>query len=249
MTRKRDSSSLPRPLVFILALVSIGFAALWAQHHGFLDPSALRQGLRSERFALRQVDFVGTSSLDAATLWNSVGIAAGTALIDVDPDVVASALAAHPRIARVRVARVLPGRLVIGISERVPVALEMSSGLGLSESGARFPLVKGEAELLPQVSGEARRALPVIAAARNRGVELATVDAPRSREVRVRAVGRPTVLVLGRNQDAALADWQQLANSGLVESTGAGEVDLRFRGSPVLRGIPKSTGGGNGETR
>lgn len=249
MTRRRDSDSLPRPLVVALALVALVFAGLWSKHHGFLELGALRDVLRAERFALRQVDFLGTSLLDPDTLWSSVGIPAGTALVDVDPDAVAGALAAHPRIARVRVARLLPDRLVIGVSERVPVALDMSTGLGLAEDGARFPLEAGEADLLPQVSGEARRALPVIAAARAHGVELATVDAPRSRAVRVRAVGRPTVLVLGRNQEASLADWTQLAGSGLVESTGAREVDLRFRGNPVLRGFPKSTGGGNGETR
>jgi hypothetical protein len=131
----------------------------------------------------------------------------------------------------------------------VPVALEMSTGLGIAENGAVFPLRAGEAVRLPQVSGEARRALPILRAARALGVTLATVDAPRGRNVRVRALGRPTVLVVGRDEGASLADWQQLADSGLVESSGAREVDLRFRGSPVLRGIPKSTGGGNGETR
>jgi len=55
--------------------------------------------------------------------------------------------------------------------------------------------------------------------------------------------------VVGRNEGASLADWKLLADSGLVESTGAREVDLRFRGNPVLRGIPKSTGGSNGQTR
>jgi len=55
--------------------------------------------------------------------------------------------------------------------------------------------------------------------------------------------------VVGRDEDESLADWRQLADSGLVESTGAREVDLRFRGNPVLRGFPKSTGGGNGATR
>jgi len=112
-----------------------------------------------------------------------------------------------------------------------------------------------EAERLPQVSGDARRALPVLAAARALGVNVATVDAPRTKNVRMRALGRPTVLVVGRDPSVSLADWRQLADTGLVESTGAREVDLRFRGNPVLRDFPKttgsqkSTGGGNGETR
>jgi hypothetical protein len=249
VTRKLETRALPRPLVGVLGLVALVFAGLWAQHHGYLDARALREGLRGDRFVLRHVDFVGIGELDPVALWQSVGIAEGTPLLDVDPELVVAALAAHPRVARVRAARLPPGRLVIGVLERVPVALEMSSGLGLAENGARFPLQAGEAERLPQVSGEARRALPVIAAARALGMNLATVDAPRARDVRVRALGRATVLVVGRDQDASLADWQQLAGSGLVESTGAREVDLRFRGNPVLRGFPKSTGGSNGETR
>jgi hypothetical protein len=52
-----------------------------------------------------------------------------------------------------------------------------------------------------------------------------------------------------RDEAASLADWKQLAGSDLLDSTGAREVDLRFRGSPVLRGIPKPTGGENGEAR
>ena len=249
MKTKLEARVLPRPLVGVLGLVALAFAGLWAQHHGYLDARVLREGLRGDRFTLRHVDFVGTAELDPAALWQSLGIAAGTPLVDVNPALVVQILAKHPRIARVRAARLPPSRLVIGILERVPVALEMSSGLGLAANGARFPLETGEAARLPQVSGEARRALPVIAAARALGVNLATVDAPRASDVRVRALGRATVLVVGRDEDASLADWRQLADSGLVESTGAREVDLRFRGSPVLRGFPKSTGGGNGETR
>jgi len=255
MSRKLDTRALPRPFAALLVVVSLLFAGLWAQHHGYLDTRALRNGLRGERFQLRHVDFVGLAALDPGTLWQGAGVAAGTPLVDIDPEVVVQAISANPRVARVRAARLAPDRLVIGVSERVPIALEMSSGMGLAEDGTRFPLEKGEAERLPQVSGDPRRALPVLAAARLLGVNVATVDAPRAKNVRMRALGRPTVLVVGRDPSASLSDWRQLADTGLVESTGAREVDLRFRGNPVLRDFPKttgtqkSTGGGNGETR
>ena len=249
MKRKLDDRALPRPVLAALAFVAVLFAGLWAQHHGYLSARGLSDALHTERFRLNHIDFVGIGALDPDALWRSVGIPGGTPLIDIDPARVVQALARHPRIARVRAARLPPDRLVIAIVERVPIALEMKSGLGLAESGERFALEAGEAERLPQVSGEARRALPVIAAARALGVNIATVDAPRAKDVRVRALGRPTVLVMGRDADASLGDWRQLAETGLVESTGAREVDLRFRGNPVLRGFPKSTGGDNGETR
>jgi hypothetical protein len=235
--------------LFLLALVAFVFAGFWAEHHGYFELRSLREGLRGERFLLRHVDFVGLHALEPDVLWRSLEIEARTPLLDVDPEVVVQILAKHPRIARVRAVRLPPDRLVIAIAERVPVALDMKSGLGIAENGAVFPLAKGEAARLPQVSGEAKRALPILRAARTLGVSLATVDAPRAKNVRVRALGRPTVLVVGRDERASLFDWQQLAESGLVESTGARVVDLRFRGSPVLRGIPKPTGGEHGETR
>ncbi len=249
MKRRLDGRTLPRPVLFLLALVAFVFSGLWAEHHGYLDLRAVREGLRAERFQLRHVDFVGLAALEPDALWRTLEIAPGTALVDVDPEVVVQILAKHPRIARVRAARVPPDRLLVVVAERVPVALEMKTGLGIGESGALFPLARGEAANLPQVSGEAKRALPVLRAARALGVSLATVDAPRAKSVRVRALGWPTVLVVGRDETASLNDWQQLAGSGLLESTGAREVDLRFRGSPVLRGIPKSTGGKDGEAR
>jgi len=247
--RRLDGRALPRPLYFALAVVAFTFAGLWAEHHGYLDVRSLREGLRGERFWLRHVDFVGIDALEPDELWRALEIAPGTALVDVDPEVVVQILARHPRIARVRAARLPPDRLLVSVAERVPIALEMSTGLGIADNGAVFPLKPGEAVRLPQVSGEAKRALPVLRAARLLGLSLATVHAPRAKEIRVRALGRPTVLVVGRDEDASLADWKQLADSGLVESTGARVVDLRFRGSPVLRDVPKATGGGNGETR
>lgn len=249
MKRRLDGRTLPRTLYFALAVVAFVFAGLWAEHHGYLDVHALREGLRGERFQLRHVDFVGLDALEPDELWRALEIAPGTALVDIDPEVAVAILARHPRIERVRAARLPPDRLLIAIVERVPVALEMSTGLGIAENGAVFPLKPGEAVRLPQVSGEAKRALPVVLAARALGVILATVNAPRAKEVRVRALGRPTVLVVGRDEDASLLDWKLLADSGLIESTGARVVDLRFRGSPVLRDIPKATGGENGETR
>jgi hypothetical protein len=82
---------------------------------------------------------------------------------------------------------------------------------------------------------------------------VASVETLREDAVRVRTLGRTALLVVGRDPKASLADWRQLADSGLVEQTGAREVDLRFRGNPVLRGFPKKTaqaqGGGHGETR
>ncbi len=253
MSRRLDQATLPRPMIVALALVAVAFAGLWAQRHELLPTRAFEETLRGERFRLRHVDFTGLTALAPAALWARAKVADGTPLLDLDPDAIEQRLAEHPRVERVRAARLPPDRLVIGVTERVPLAQDAATGLGVDADGARFPLEPGEAERLPLVKGKAERALPVLEAARALGVNVASVEVLRNDAVRVRTLGRTALLVVGRDPKASLADWRQLADSGLVEQTGAREVDLRFRGNPVLRGFPKKTaqaqGGGHGETR
>jgi len=242
--RRLDGATLPRPLKLGLGVLALVFAGAWVHHHGYASPEWLRTGLRGPGFALRHVDFVGARALDRSELCRLAGVLAGTPLVDLDPQRVSEALAAHPRIERVRAMRLPPDRLVISLVERVPVALEAESGLALDASGERFPPLSDEVARLPLLSGDPRAALPVIAAAREAGLNLASVDARSRGEVRVRALGRAVQLVVGRDAVASFADWRQLADSDLVESQGAQEVDLRFRSNPVLRDFKRTTGGG-----
>ncbi|MFI5314210.1 MAG: cell division protein FtsQ/DivIB [Myxococcota bacterium] len=248
--RRLDGATLPRGVKRALALLALGFAALWAQHHGYLELRAFSGLARGDLFRLHHVDFLGVRSLDRESLWQLAGVAANTPLVDVDPQRAALAIAKHPRIARARAARIPPDRLVISISERTPVAVEAASGLALDASGAHFPPLPGEAERLPQLSGEARLGLPVLAAARELGVNVASVDATHPGEIRVRTLGRTVRLVVGSDAHTSFADWRALSDSDVVESTGAQEVDLRFKSNPVLRDLRKSPAGGDhGETR
>jgi cell division septal protein FtsQ len=247
--RRLDGATLPRFVKIALALLALAFAAAWVGHHGYLRADWLRSGLRGPGFALRHVDFLGVRALDRAELCRLAGVLAGTPLVDLDPERAADLLAAHPRIARARAMRLPPDRLVISLVERVPVALEAQSGLALDSSGERFPPLSDEVERLPLLSGDPRVALPVIAAAREQGLNLASVDARGRGEVRVRTLGRAVQLVVGRDAKASFADWRQLAEGGLVESQGAQEVDLRFRSNPVLRDFKRTMGVKDGEAR
>ncbi|HTO06207.1 MAG TPA: FtsQ-type POTRA domain-containing protein [Myxococcota bacterium] len=247
--RRLDGAALPRGLKRALALVAVVFALLWARHHGYLEAHGLGELARGELFRLHHVEFVGVRALDHDSLWKLTGIAANTPLVDLDPARASSALAKHPRIAHARAMRIPPDRLVIAVTERTPIAFELRSGLALDQSGARFPALPGEAERLPQLTGEPRFALPVVAAARDTGLNLASVEAASASEIHVRTLGNPVRLVVGRDARASFADWRQLSDSDVVESTGAQEVDLRFRSNPVLRDLHKPAGGENGETR
>jgi hypothetical protein len=247
--RRLDGATLPRGLRRFLALLALMFAVLWAQHHGYLDLRGVRELARGSAFRLHHVDFVGLRALDRDALWRAAGVAPGTPLLDVDPDACAKALARQPRVARARAVRVFPDRLVVAVSERVPVAVDSASGLALDVSGARFPLLPGEAEQLPTLSGEPRFALPVLGAAREEGLHLASVEATRAGEVHVRMIGRATRLVVGSDPRTSFADWRALADTELVESEGAQEVDLRFKKNPVLRDLRRPTRGEDGATR
>lgn len=247
--RRLDGAVLPRGLRRFLALLALAFAGLWAQHHGYLELRGVRDLARGSAFRLRHVDFVGLRALDRDALWHAGGVAAGTPLVDVDPDGFARALGRQPRIARARAVRLFPDRLVVAVTERQPVAVDAQSGLAFDVAGARFPLLAGEAEGLPVVTGDARLALPVLAAAREVGLHLASVETTPAGAVRVRMIGRATRLVVGADPRASFADWRALADTELVESEGAQEVDLRFKKNPVLRDLRRPTRGEDGATR
>jgi cell division septal protein FtsQ len=247
--RRLDGATLPRGVKRVLALLALVFAGFWAKHHGYLETPALHGFTRGELFRLHHVDFVGVRALDRDALWKLTGVAASTPLVDIDPERAALAVGKHPRVSRARCLRIPPDRLVISIVERTPVALEAASGLALDANGVRFPPLPGEAERLPQLSGEPRFALPVLAAARELGLNLASVDATRAPEIHVRTLGRNVRLVVGRDAHASFVDWRALSDADVVENVGAQEVDLRFKSNPVLRDLRQPAGGDHGETR
>jgi hypothetical protein len=247
--RRLDTAVLPFGLKVALVLIALLFAGLWAQRHGYLGSAGLREALRTDVFRLRHVDFIGLQRVSPAELFALAKVAPGAKLFDLDAAAIARALATHPRVTRVRIAVLPPDRLVVSLTERVPVAVDAGSAQAIDAGGERFPLLPGEVDRLPLLAGEPKRALAVLAAARAAGVNLASVAAPKGAETEARAVGQPVRLVIGSDPRAALADWRQLAETEVLAQTGAREVDLRFKSNPVLRDFPKSTGGENGATR
>jgi hypothetical protein len=222
-------------LAWGLALV-LGAAGVRALGDTGADAETLRAALRRPALQLRRVDFVGTRALEPDALWQAAGIAPGLALVDVDPEAIEAALAANPRIARVRATRLPPDRLVVGVTEREPVALDAQTLEGIDAEGARFALEPAEQGGLPLVSGDVPRALEALAAARARGIRLARVHAAPSR-LEAEPEGESVRLVLSPDPAHDLESWLQLRASGLLARHAAREVDLRFEGSAVLRDI------------
>ncbi len=190
--------------------------------------------LRSERFSVHHVDWVGLRALRGEDLVGALGLRPGVPLVDVDADALAARLAPHPRIARARALRIPPDRLLIAVEERLPLGVLEGTGEGFDAEGKRFALAPGEAEGLPRVSGDPAAAADLLRAARERGLELGPVRAERG-DVRFRPAGRDLEVRIGADADAGLDAWLRVAASGLERRHGAALVDLRFRNSAVLR--------------
>jgi cell division septal protein FtsQ len=227
------------PALLAGALVVAGSGAgLIASRHLALPrlawPSA-DAWLRGERFTVHHVDWIGLRALRAEDLVAVLGLEPGMPLLDVDSENLAGRLAKHPRIARARALRIPPDRLLLSVEEREPLGVLETSGEGFDASGRQFPLAPAEAEALPRVAGDPWVAADLLRAARERGLELASVRAPKRGEVSFRPAGREVLVRVGEDASAALERWQRVAATGLDLRHAAAEVDLRFRDSAVLR--------------
>jgi hypothetical protein len=198
---------------------------------------------------LAQIDFVGLRALGARELAARAQLAGGTPLLEIDTAALAARIAAHPRVERAAAALLPPGRVVVVVRERSPVAREAASGQGIDAGGARFALVPGEAQRLAGVRGELARALPVLAACVRAGLQPAALDATQPAGVRVQLHARGPVLWIGEEPQAALGRWSALRNSGLLARYRPVEIDLRFAGNAVLRGRLTEEGPGDGAPR
>ncbi len=240
----------PRRCICALALVgaiAAGGAAAggWAVRTRSIDLAPLEAWVRGPDLSLRRVDFVGLAALDARALWESTGVARGTPLIDVDPAAVARAIAAHPRVARARAARVPPDRLVIGVTERIPVAVDAGRLAGIDGDGRRFPVSPQELEQLPRLVGNVEAGIAVVEAAAELDIRAGRVDASDPRAIRVELAEPGPALRVARAPRRELQRWLRLRDSGLVARYAPGEIDLRFPGSAVLSSI-QVKGGSDG---
>ncbi len=220
---------------------TIGAGLTYAASAANVELPELRERLRT--FELRRVEFVGLERLNAKALWSRAKLVGGTALIDVDGKQIAARIAEHPRVESCTVLRLLPDRLLIGVRERVPAAVDAKTGDGIDARGASFPLVAGEADSLPRVDGSVHTALPLLRAARELGVRIRSVRAHNPRDLRFRSREDGVDVRIGRNPRDSLASWIRLRESGLIDVYGAREVDLRFAGSAVLRDLRENPGG------
>ncbi len=230
------------PVLTILFACVAGFAAgglAVEMEPGELRPSRVGDALRGPRFQVRTVEFTGLARLEPGDVAARVGVRAGQALIDLDPEAICERLGAHPRIAQCAALRLPPDRLWIDVEERVPVARLGSSNQGVDANGVRLPLVADEATRLVRIDGSPEWALPLLAVASARGLAIESIDARGPSDLIVRVRDVPTKLRVGRDLERALRNWNEISERAIGYARSAGEIDLRFEGGAVLREIKR----------
>jgi cell division protein FtsQ len=160
----------------------------------------------SPLLAVRTIQVDGVSSLSAAEVRNSAGIAAGTPLLRVDTGAAATRVARLPQVASVAVTRGWPDRVVITVHERVAVAVVGPQGQRslMDRSGLLFDTISGSAP---------------------RGVVPVTVPSPGPRDpATLAALSAVTALPAAIRSD--VRD---------VAATGAGEITVTLTDSTVVQ--------------
>ena len=190
---------------------------------------------------LEKVEFVGLDTLRPATLLDRTELPGSGLLADVDTGAICAAITGHARVRACTAMRLPPNRLIVGVYERSPLAIDRK-GAGLDATGSRFPLAPGERKALPRVHGDIAAALDLLVAAQDAGVAVERVDARASRDISFRPEGMALRVRVGRDPVRELEDWTRLRQSGLLERHQPQEVDLRFKGSAVLRGTEAEGG-------
>jgi cell division protein FtsQ len=113
---------------------------------------------RAPQFALKEVTFEGLARAQQTDLLRLAGVSAGQNLFGLDPAAIERAMAAHPWIEKVRVARRFPSFLAVSVKEHHPAALVALGDLYLVDSDGRpFKKIEsGDPTDLPLISGLAR---------------------------------------------------------------------------------------------
>jgi hypothetical protein len=231
MTRSRTDSA----LLFLTALLAGTF--LGARDPGEMVRASLLSGFELESVATR-----GLSHLTAEEVARSTGLVPGTPLGEIDGSRVELRLLQHPWIRQVRVAPLPPGRVLVEVTEREPVALVPSGdptdteGLPTLHLGGVEP---GQPSALLHQGIRLCRSLEARGLPPARELWLET----RDEGTRLALRGVPGQVVLGTGPfPPKLERLARLLSGAPGEVAEAARIDLRFGDRVVLRGSPSADG-------
>lgn len=230
-----SASSRPAISKVRLALITVGAAVVLASP--FWAPLVMR---RMAFFRVRRVELLGAHYVAPSDILSRLNVDTLASIWDPTKPL-AARIAAHPEIQSVDVGRKLPGTLVVGVTERIPVALVPASGgfrvfdergVALTIDPTRVmvdvPVIAQRDTALLRLLGAMREGMPALYA--------------RLSELR-RAGRNELVLQLKTGAVRAMQDvtLERLADIDPVEDDLArkqlrvAEIDLRFRDQVIAR--------------
>jgi cell division septal protein FtsQ len=222
------------------------------------DPGRLGGEARLDAISVR-----GASHLAAAEVAAATGVPRSAALASVDPASIEKRLEDHAWIAEARALRLPTGRLLVGVKEKLPVAVLAAGSPAQSflvdASGApfaaaeeypdeRLPHIVTAGAVAPLTPNEdvaqavrLARDLPRFGLAQPVLISIAAESDRRGFTLEL--PGLRARVVLGREDlDAKLRELARLLAADVPEIGGATELDLRFADQAVLRNEPPPEG-------
>ncbi|HEX2485123.1 MAG TPA: FtsQ-type POTRA domain-containing protein [Myxococcota bacterium] len=260
--RSRPRRSLAARLRLLVVWLAAGAAGLAA---GVRASEPIVARLRPQLLAVERVALVGAERVKDEEVVAALGLRSGTPVLAVDAGELRRRLEALPWVARARVALLRPGRVLVALEEREPVAVALLGSpptrWWLDSEGVPFLPVgvadaRGRAVVVGPEDAKPRAPDPRLAEGVAVARALAAHALPPVREVRVGrdAPSRLPALVLASGTrvtlgpgdlDRKLARLAALLAAGRPEVAAAFEIDLRFGDRMVLRsGPPPADGGG-----
>ncbi|MBI3789343.1 MAG: FtsQ-type POTRA domain-containing protein [Gemmatimonadetes bacterium] len=228
-----DAAPRPRARWRRVAWAGLGLVLLASPFWG-------RAVLRQMRFFnVRTVRVEGVRYVDPAVLVARLRVDTTVSLF-ADGDAWIARVNGHPQVDSVRIARELPGTLVLQVSERLPVALVPAAGglVALDATGRRLPVDPARLPMdLPVVANRDVRLLAMLDTVRRTDPALfsAISDVRRERgELRLRVTGVEVraPLALGA---ARLADIVPVTDDLARRRVRVAELDLRYRDQVIAR--------------
>ncbi len=212
--------------------------------------------LRPEVLAVEKVAVVGAAQVPAAEVVAALGLTAGTPVLAVDAPELVRRLESHRWVARARVTLLRPGRILVALDEREPIAVALLGNpptrfwldaegvpfapVGSEDAGGRIHVV-GPLEARPGASdprfAEGVALARAVASRGIAGVREVRVGRAPPEELPALALASGARVLLGPGDPSArLERLAALLSARLPEVAAAREIDLRFGDRMVLRG-------------
>jgi hypothetical protein len=249
----------PRPPLSVVVPAAVVASLTIGALFGSPLVATARSWIAGETVRLEAISVRGTEHLSLAEIAESTGLPPGAEWASIDTRKIEASLIEHPWIADASAVRLPTGRLLVHVTEYIPLALVALGkpaqdfavnlqGTPFAPAGNRVP--SGLPRLFPSDPVERNIADERLARAIELAYRLPEFSLPLPSELFISDGADPTGfairlpslkprIVLGHDHfDARLASLAHLLETGLEEVEGSKTLDLRFADQAVLRGAP-----------